>query len=198
MKKNLLLILSFLLISCCGYSQVNFGIKSGINIATTKDLIAFPKNRIGWYAGGFAAIPLQKKFFLQPELLYSSKGNGEKEYAALKTVFSFNYLNVPILFGYNIDNKTSLVFGPEFGYLTSAHMIFSDNDNENVSKSYSPKFDAGLDIGLNYSMFKNIGIEVRYNYGFRILYYIDGAGVSHTENKAGNRVFQIGANYLFK
>ena len=197
MKKNLLLILSFLLISCCGYSQVNFGIKSGINIATTKDLIAFPKNRIGWYAGGFAAIPLQKKFFLQPELLYSSKGNGEKKYTALTTVFNFNYLSIPILIGYNIDHKTSLVFGPEFGYLTSVHMVYEDGDNINVSKTYSPKIDAGLDVGLNYKIKKNIGIEVRSNYGFRILYFIDGAGVHHTENKAGNRVFQSGANYLF-
>jgi hypothetical protein len=195
--KKLLVILLLLFINYSGYSQVNFGAKSGINIATTKGLIEFPKNRLGWYGGGFAIIPLYKKFFLQPELLYSSKGNGEKKYTALRAVFNFNYLSIPILLGYNIDHKTSLVFGPEFGYLTSVHMVYEDGDNINVSKTYSPKIDAGFDVGLNYKIKKNIGIEVRYNYGFRILYYIDGAGVHHTENKAGNRVFQIGANYLF-
>lgn len=197
MRKTLLT-LSFLLIGYFGYNQVNFGAKSGINIATTKGLLAYATNRIGWYGGGSATISLHKKLFFQAEFLYSSKGNGEKKYTAVKTTFNFNYLDIPILLGYNIDKKTSLLLGPEFGYLMSAHMIYEDGDNENVSKTYAPKFDAGLDIGLNYKIEKKIGIEVRYNYGFKILYYIDGAGVHHTENKAGNRVFQIGVNYLFK
>lgn len=114
-----------------------------------------------------------------------------------KTILKFNYLNVPILLGYNIDHRTSLVFGLEFGYLTSSHMIYNNNENFNVTKNYLPRFDAGLDIGLNYNVIKNIGIEVRYNYGFKILYYIDGAGVRHTEIKGANRIFQIGVNYMF-
>jgi hypothetical protein len=194
--KNIFISILFSLAGYLGYSQVSFGVKSGMNIATTKGLLEYPKNKIGWYGGGFATIPLHKKFFLQTEVLYSSKGNGEKKYTALKTVFNFNYLNVPILLGYNIDYRTCLLFGPEFGYLTSAHEAFGDGDNINVSKSYSPKFDAGLDVGLNYKILKRTGIEVRYNYGFKFLYYIDGAGVHHTENKAGNRVFQIGLNYI--
>ena len=195
--KKFLFSFLFSLIGYLSYSQVSLGVKSGINIATTKDLIAYPKNRIGWYAGGFATIPLHKKFFLQTELLYSSKGDGVNQSNIPKTILKFNYLNVPILFGYNIDHRTSLVFGPEFGYRTSSHMLYDNNENFNVTKNYSPRVDAGLDIGLNYNVIKNIGIEVRYNYGFKILYYIDGAGVRHTETKGANRVFQIGLNYLF-
>lgn len=43
-----------LIFSTFSYSQVTFGVKSGINIATTKDLITFPKNRLGWYGGGLS------------------------------------------------------------------------------------------------------------------------------------------------
>ena len=119
-----------------------------------------------------------------------------RKYTALRSVTNYNYINVPILFGYNIDHKTSLLLGPEVGYLTSVHEIYEDGDNLNVSKSYAPKFDAGLDIGLNYKILKKAGIEIRYNYGFKILYYIDGVGRHETEFKAGNRVFQIGLSYL--
>jgi len=57
-----------------GFSQVSFGVKSGINIATTKDINSDPKNRIGWYAGGFTNLPINKKIFIHPELLFSAKG----------------------------------------------------------------------------------------------------------------------------
>jgi hypothetical protein len=195
--KKLLFCFSLLLIGYVCFSQVNFGVKSGINIATTKDLIAYPKNRLAWHAGGFAKIPFHKKFFFQPELLYSTKGNGVNQIGDPKTVFRFNYLNIPILLGYKIDHKTSVVFGPELGYLVSAHLIIAKTQNLKVSKNYPPKFDAGFDVGFFYVLTKDIGIELRYNCGFKTLYSIDAVGNRYSENKGANRVFQIGVSYLF-
>ncbi|MGZ5190735.1 MAG: hypothetical protein ACXWCZ_06910 [Flavisolibacter sp.] len=45
MKKLFLFFFSFLIINISN-GQVNFGLKSGINIATTRNIIAFPK--IDW------------------------------------------------------------------------------------------------------------------------------------------------------
>lgn len=195
--KKLLFSFSLLLIGYICFSQVSFGVKSGINISTTKDLIAYPKNRLGWYAGGVAKIAISKKFFLQPELLYSAKGyRSDNQVGTSVIVTRFNYLNMPLLVSYKIDHKTSIFLGPELGYLTSVHIIIAETQNLNVSKNYPSKFDVGLDLGLNYKLTKNLGVEVRYNYGFNTLYYIDGAGVRHSEYKGGNRVFQIGFNYL--
>ena len=89
-----------------------------------------------------------------------------------------------------------MLFGPELGYMTSAHIALSNGENFNESNSYHPKFDMGLSIGLNYRIVNDVGFEVRYNYGFKTFYYIDRSGVRHDETKAGNRVFQIGVNYL--
>lgn len=196
LMKKLLLSLSLLLSGYAGFSQVSFGVKSGINIATTKGLIEFVKNRVGWYGGGFATIPINEKFYLQPELLYSSKGNGEK-YKPYKTVLTLNYLDVPIVLGYKIDHKTSLVFGPELGYFLSAHRVYNNNENFNVSKNYPSKFDVGLDIGLKYMAIKDILIEVRYSYGLKTFYAIDEVCNRTIPTNAANRVFQIGINYLF-
>jgi len=191
----------FSFINVVAYSQVTFGIKSGINVATTKDIIAFPKNKIGWYGGGFAIIPVHAKFFLQPELQYSSKGYGVNQrnpYNAPNPNYRFNYLCLPVLAGYKIDRKTSLLLGPELGYLMGVREVFPDGDNLDVSKSYPPKFDVGLDIGVNYNIMGKIGIEVRYNYGFNTLYAVDAAGNGYGIPNGANRVFQIGLNYLLE
>ena len=199
MKKNLLLILSFLLISCCGYSQVNFGVKSGINIATVKDINSDPKNRIGWYAGCSAYIPMYMKFFFQPEILFSTKGYSDigSLNETKKTATRLNYITAPLLFGYKIDHKTSLFFGPEIGYLTSAYQKTPYNEIFDVSHNFPVKFDIELDVGLNYKITKNAGIEIRYAYGFKNMYLTDAAGVRIGEALAGNRVFQIGGFYSF-
>lgn len=187
-----------LIISIPTYSQVSFGIKSGMNITTTKNLIAYPKNRIGFYGGGFVTIPLDKKLFLQPELLYSTKGDKPyNEFSAPNSTLRFNYLNLPILLGYKIDHKTSLLAGPELGVLTSALLKIYKNKKFDASKNYPNKFDAALDIGISYNAIKSIGIEARYSYGFKTLSYKDDAGILHNQNGGSNRVFQIGINYSF-
>ena len=194
MRKASLFFVAIILFKCSS-GQIKLGIKTGMNIATTKNLIAFPKNRVGWYAGGFAKIPIQNRFFLQPELLYSTKGDGVNQIPDTKTVLRFNYFNAPILLGYKIDHKTFFLVGPELGYLATARMVINGTENLNVTKNYPNKLDVGLDVGINYEIIKEIGLEVRYNYGFKTLYYVDGAGVRYSQNKGGNRVFQFGVNY---
>ena len=80
------------------YSQVSFGIKSGMNIATTKDLLEFPKNRIGLYGGIYSLIPLNNKFSLDAEILYSSKGQRTNKIVGAQdeSVTRLNYLNILI------------------------------------------------------------------------------------------------------
>lgn len=196
MKKTILLFISIIAVNF-SYSQISFGVKSGVNIATTKNLIAFPENRLGWYNGVYSRITITRKTFIQPEILYSSKGRRtQNNFNNSKTALRLNYLSIPLMLGYEIDNKTSLLLGPEFGYLTSAHLLFSNKENLNVSNNYPPKYDVGLGVGLNYHLFKRTGFEVRYIYGFNTLYSVDAAGTRYTDIKGGNRVFQIGFNYL--
>lgn len=179
------------------FSQINIGIKSGVNIATTKNLIAFPKNRVGWYGGLSFKIPVQKNLFIQPEVLYSSKGDRlNDQFGAIYQSVRLNYLNLPVLLNYRFDEKTSLAFGPEFGYLLSAQLVIDKGNNINVTKQYPPKFDIGASMGLQYRLIKSTSIEIRYNYGFNTLYSIDAVGNRYTEKKGANRVFQIGVNYL--
>lgn len=195
MRKITLFFLSFLLVSF-SFGQISLGVKSGINIATTKDLIAFPKNRLGWFAGTSVRMSLNKKFFLQPELIYSSKGDKSDNQGSTSTLATrLNYINLPFLVGYHFDKKTSMVFGPETGYLVAARFIIGDN-NLNVIKQHPPKFDIGVSIGFQYKVSKRFESEIRYNYGFKMLYSVDASGNRYSEVKGANRVFQIGIRYV--
>jgi hypothetical protein len=195
--RKILLSLSLSFITFCSYSQFTFGIKSGINIATTKGVLEFPKNRIGWYSGGFAIIPLHNNFYLETDLLFSSKGHRTNKIGAQgKSVTRLNYIDFLIMCAYKIDRKTFFCFGPEIGYLTSAQLKYYPGEFHDFSKNYPPKFDVALDVGLMYRLFKNIGMEVRYSYGFKTLYTVDAVGNRNIEGNGGNRNFQIGFNYL--
>jgi hypothetical protein len=199
MRKTILLLLTVILFNS-SYSQINIGLKSGINITTTRDLIAFPRNRLAWHAGGFVTIALSDKFHLQPELLYSTKGNRSyNQIGDSKLVTRMNYINMPILLGWRIDNKTTFTSGIELGYLVSVHhIILSARENLNESKNYPSKFDAGIAIGIKHAFIKNMGVEVRYNYGLRTLYAVDALGNRYSNTKGANRVLNIGVYYLLK
>lgn len=188
----------FFVITFASYSQIKFGLKSGINIATTRDLIAFPRNRLGWHAGAVLTIPISTKFFLQPELIYSSKGDkSNNQGSASSLAVRLNYVNLPLLIGYHFDKKTSIVLGPELGYLVAARLIIGNN-NLNVMKQHPPRFDMGVGIGLYYKISKRIEPEIRYIYGFKTLYSVDAAGNRYTETNGANRVFQIGVRLPLK
>lgn len=196
--KKIYITFLFSLAAYLGYSQVSFGIKSGINIATTKDLITFPKNRMGWYIGGLSHISLQNKFFLQSELLFSSKGYRYNDLSDGKFVtMRLNYLDIPILLGYEIDRKTKIVSGLEFGYLMKAINYFN-KENIDATNSFPQRFELDLDIGASYNIKEYLGIEIRYNYGFKNLYQTDEVGLPRGEFKGANRVFQIGIYYIIK
>lgn len=195
----LLTVSIILILSIPTYSQVSFGIKSGVNIATVKHINSDPKNRLGEYGGIFVNMQISKKTSLQPEFFISGKGykyignlNETK-----KTALRLNYISAPILLGYKIDTKTLFLIGPEIGYLISVREMFPNKEIYNVSKNYPIKFDVGFDIGIDYRIIKSIGISISYSYGFKMMYIKDAVGNRIGEDLAGNRVFQVGFLYFF-
>ncbi len=96
-------------------SGIQFGIKAGVNAATTSDgfgsgsLFKDPNYKVGLILGGFIRLPLGQSFTLQPELIYSGEGSvqdgkygnvNDNNYAQIFNV-SLNYLHVPVMFQYN-------------------------------------------------------------------------------------------------
>lgn len=178
------------------FAQVQFGVKAGGNIATSKDLIAFPKNRVGWYGGVTMELPITRLFFFQPEILFSSKGyKVDQQIGADNTSVRFNYINIPLLIGYRFEKNSSILLGTELGYLAKARLLIGKENNLDVSEQYPAKFDIAASIGLQHQFVKNMYVEVRYNYGFNMLYSVDAIGQRYSDSRGANRVFQIGLSY---
>ena len=196
MKKFTLLVLtsSICLIT---FSQTRFGVKGGLNIAKAKNLTASPQERYSFHAGVNFQQVLGKKFFLQPEVLYSSKGHSfTSDFAGSDGANRLNYFSIPVLFGYRVDDKLSMLFGPEFNYLLKSAVRY-DLGVTDFTKQY-PRFDAGVDLGVAYKIARKLSAELRYYYGFNTLYYTDFGGVKHDEIKGANRTFQAGVTYWFR
>jgi hypothetical protein len=206
MKKNrycIYLTLLFLLLSMSSFSQVALGVKTGLNLSDVKfDQSLVPHNiKPGLHIGLLSTIDIKGKVNLRPELLYSVKGWGfEANPNGGSGKVNLHYMNVPLLVGYKAFDKFTILFGPEAGLLLSASSSF-DGKKVNLSDQLK-KFDIGADLGLAYQIHPKVGLEMRYNYGFKGLYevmFTDENGLPIKLIKDGsNRVLQASLFFLFK
>ena len=176
-------------------AQIRYGLEAGLNLATVQNEGVDHKARVDFRAGGFGQLPLTDQWVLRPGLQYSRKG-----FRAPATQFSgeatvgLSYIALPLLLGFQPTEKMTILFGPEAGFLTGARSKIDNREND-LSNIYR-KFDLGLDLGLVYMLNKRLGLDLRYNYGFKDLLhvvYTDRNGNIIGQGKAGaNRVLQIG------
>lgn len=185
-----------------GYSQVNFGVKGGLNVAGTNNI--GPDNtsyRLAYTVGLFSTINVGKQFFIRPEFAFSVKGNKfPATIASGSGVLDLGYLVIPVLAGYSFTEKFAFYGGPEFGYLIQANSKF-DGSNHNVSGNFQ-KFDLAVDAGLSYELSTRLGAEIRYSHGFEMLakgikYDNMGNEIGNGRKVGSNRVFQVGVYYTF-
>ncbi len=183
------------------FGQISFGVKAGLNLSNVKNVGSTEnKTRLGFNGGFLTKIDISKRFIVQPELLYSIKGNKFPPTAFNGGgTLSLNYISIPLLGGFRPNDNFTILFGPEFNFLTNANSKF-DGSNHDVSKNFR-KFDLAIALGATYSIKKNVGIELRYSYGFEDLadvILIDQSGNQIGKDRTGsNRVFQLGLFYKF-
>ena len=196
--QKFILFVAFFLSYIISFSQVRLGLKGGLNFATVKYInVDNSKARVGWNAGALAEIPVQDNLLIRPEVLYSSKGFA---FSAVGTSSSgsvkLNYITVPVLFGYRF--KSSILAGPEFGFLRKA--VSKSSGITNDMTNFYRHFDLGFDLGLAYNVTKVFGAEIRYNYGFKdlvnVVYQNENGDISGQGKNGANRVFQIGLFYM--
>ncbi|MBC7745514.1 MAG: PorT family protein [Flavobacterium sp.] len=176
------------------FGQVNFGFKAGLNLSTLTNFNSSDnKTKLGLNGGILTEIGLRKKFIVRPEILYSVKGykfSSQLYYENLSV--NLYYISVPLLGGYRLNDKFTILLGPEFSYLTNDKSI-SDRSNHDIS--------IALDLGTTYNIKNGLGAELRYSYGFQDIADIiitDSSGkIIGKDGISSNRVFQLGLFYKF-
>jgi hypothetical protein len=128
-SKKLLLVLLAAGSTTLGFSQIRFGVKGGLNIATLNG--TYPpnvdhKSQIGFHVGATAEKEFSASgFSLVAEALVSTQGGVTEQYSydnvdkysqTLKTT----YINVPVYLKYLVFTKLSVEAGPQFGFAIAA------------------------------------------------------------------------------
>lgn len=193
--------------------ETRFGIKGGLNYSSiVGDLTQGLKFRFSGHGGIFLEVDFSEKFKLQPELLYSSQGfqfstdlaeiqNGGvvADGNDLRTNVQLNFITVPILGKFALNDKVDVEFGPQFGFLLNQVTKIKDLDqagstNADRRSSISGEFqlDYGAAVGLGYKLTDNLSISPRFYIGLRNrLNALAGA-------QNYNAAIQLSVNYLFR
>jgi len=126
-------------------SEINFGIKGGLNLTffqvEESNFGSTTEVEVGYYGGVFTEFLIEETFSIQPEVLYISLGD-------------FNFLNAPIYVKYEVVNNMHILAGPSMNYFFNF---------------FNSKFKVRADISASYTFGKHIDVHVKYTLGFEEL-----------------------------
>jgi hypothetical protein len=138
MKCRLPIVLALVLLAHASFAQFSIGIKAGANITKVDGRSFSDEFRYGYHLGGFATVPISKRFAVQPEVLFNQiqSRTGTEFRNIYQTAFDgntdvkLNYLSVPILLNYKLGSFLSLQAGPQFGVLLDKNKNLLENGRE--------------------------------------------------------------------
>jgi hypothetical protein len=177
MKRFVLAVVAVVAFSAASYSQgARFGVKLGANLNQIDGHTFDDGFDLSYHLGGFAELDFNKKWGIQPELLWSQTTGRTSSFNTLypdlvnpngSEKFKLNYLSIPILLRYNVGSLVSLNAGPQFSVLL--------NDDKTLLESGQSAFKNGdlamvLGAQLNFSFLRVYG---RYNIGLNNINDID-------------------------
>ncbi len=154
--KKILVALGFFVFSINLNAQnVAIGIKVGANLTKITGKAFKEEFQLGYNAGTFAEISLNKNFGIQPEVLFNQVNT--KKASGIDSVFNgwqqnttdikLNYLTIPILFRYNVNKLLSINLGPQYGILLNKNESLWSNGKEAV-KSGEFSMIGGLTVNI--------------------------------------------------
>lgn len=200
MKKFLFLavMMTFALAS---FSQVRFGVKAGLNLASQKfsgfGINITGDNLVGFNVGGVVDIPVASSFYFQPGVSYSLKGT-KSTFLDETVKTTLNYVDVPLNLMYKVKaSKVAVVIlaGPNIGFGISGKSI-SDTDSEDVKFGSDEDQVKRLDFGLNFGAGVEFGkFQVTAQYGLGLSNLANTA--DGDDSKVKNNVISFNAAYFF-
>lgn len=195
--KKLILSLALVASAAAANAQTTtrFGIKAGANYTKfSGDNLGNIEYKFGAVGGLAANIGLSESLSIQPELLYSMKGAELKDAPLNDYNFKLNYLELPILFRYTLnDGKGPFVqAGPQIGYLLNSKLSDGDGDEIKIDNDSFQKMELGYAAAIGYQTEMGLSIEGRFNGG------INSIGKDNDSyDQQRNRVFSVQLGYMF-
>lgn len=190
-----------------------FGVRAGINFQNLNgeflgnDLDN--KLKTGFHIGVNAEIPLADEFYIQPGLLFSTKG--AKGDDADDTKVNINYLELPVNFLYKPvlgTGKLLLGFGPYAGYAIGGKVKSDDGDRDLEFESELStnqvgqyfytfrRFDFGANLLAGYEFNNKFSVQLNAQLGLTNI-SPEVEGLDKSDNKTKNTGFGVSVGYRF-
>jgi hypothetical protein len=169
---------------------VSGGIKAGVNFSSQtysgSGFSLSPDGLVGFNGGVYLTAMFTENVGIQPEILYSLQG---VQNTSNGTTFKdkFGYINVPILFRYNVIPAFNIHAGPQVGFLLSADE--TQGSNTASFKDQVKGTDFGLAFGAGFDLPAGFNGGLRYSLG---LSDINGVSGSSTSIKNNNLQIYLG------
>lgn len=209
MKKILIpLIISMLCFMSLRAQDVYYGPKVGGNLSHIfyngdDELYSSGKMRLSSHFGVFTEFVFTDFISLQPELLFSIKGDKFISDADESYDYVYKYLSLPIMFKYYVTKEISVEVGPQVAYLLSAknletsELYSSEYGDEEASidlKENMQVYDVGAAAGVGYLTKTGFYLSARYTLG---LINVDNSE-GENANSFKNGTFQLSAGFSFR
>ena len=176
----------------CQAQKVQYGLTGALTFNTISGTGMSDKAQSGVDIGGYALIPLNEKFSIQPEVLYNylsvNRADNFTEFyvnnsrADSKTSFNLAYLSIPILINYKISPKFIIDAGPQY------NILISSNENLMYNVQAFKNSDFGVRAGVQFNPSTTLNLFASYYTGLSNVNNID------TRYQWKNRQFQVGLN----
>jgi len=170
------ILVAFLFAITSAGQQTRFGLKGGLNYSSVVgDLTEGLKFRLSGHAGVFLEFDISEKVKFQPELLYSSQGfQFSSDLASIqnsvipspianqndfRTNVRLNYLTIPILMKFALGDKSTLQFGPQFGFLLNQVTLIKNLDEIDTT-DLTRRSSVSGDFQLDYGASMGLGIQL--------------------------------------
>ncbi|MGB8192114.1 MAG: porin family protein [Chitinophagaceae bacterium] len=220
MKNTILLFIAFTIASISFAQQPSFGVRAGYvssgmrgeavnnfkNLLDFTDGMITTSNHSGFFAGGYASIPVGEIVSIEPGLYYSQKGYDVKGTLKGKGVellgvnagakLTSQYIDLPVLIKANISGF-QVFAGPQVSYLaksdlrTTAGVLGFNllNTKMDATEQFN-RWDVGLTGGVGYQFANGVNISAAYDHGL--------SKVDANQNfDSYNRAFKVGVGVTF-
>ena len=171
MKKVILIVLFIIGGTQLIQSQIQFGIKGGVNYNSNSisnvsdDILSGAKSKTGFHGGIWTRIKIPViGLFIQPELVYTQLSNDvvylPKSINPTTTSYEFRKIDIPVLLGKKVFGIGRVFAGPTFQYVLDGDFGLS-----NIKDVKSDGFTLGMQLGAGIDIGK-LGLDVRWERAF--------------------------------
>jgi hypothetical protein len=157
------------------------GVLAGFNGSQVEGDLARGYHKMGFIGGAWIQTPITENFFWGMELKYSQKGsqiNPTNKNNYRYYIYSLNYIDMPVIIGYNYKDVFSFFGGLSFNYLINKWGKDNYGTDPTVMYSDLSEWELGMLAGIKVpfeSMIKrrwarNFFVDLRFQYSVLSIY----------------------------